>query len=329
MLINLNAQADAGTVSRELAGLGLWIDALRNSDGIVQAFQVQSGSTPVTKDRIYQIHGVASVLSPESKHPKVDERRGVPVSIGKAVFGGDDPVLIAGPCSIDDESQLNQIAAQVAEAGGTFLRGGAFKPRTSPYAFSGHGNVALKWMRKAADTHGLSMVTEVLSEADVISVADTTDMIQVGSRNMQNFALLKAIGATGKPVLLKRGRAATVQEWLMAGEHLYAAGSSNVVFCERGVRGYDPKTRNLLDLGAVALLAHDYQVPVVVDPSHATGRRDLIPPLAQAALAAGACGVMVEVHPAPHTALSDAAQALSFDAFREMAKPYRGQGAEV
>ena len=326
MLINLSPHADAQTIGKTLAGLGLWVDALKNSDGVVQAFQVQAGSTPVCTGILHEIPGVTSILSPQSKHPMVDAQRGTPASIGRATFGGASPVLIAGPCSIDEPAQLTRIAAGVAAVGGTFLRGGAFKPRTSPYAFAGHGVEALKWMREAADAHHLSMVTEVLSEGDVSHVADVTDMVQVGSRNMQNFALLKAIGQTRKPVLLKRGRAATVEEWLMAGEHLYAAGASHVVFCERGVKGYDPKTRNLLDLGAVALLAHHYQVPVVVDPSHATGRRDLILPLAQAAIAAGASGVMVEVHPAPENALSDAPQALSLEALQNLATPFHPRG---
>ena len=173
-------------------------------------------------------------------------------------------------------------------------------------------------MRSAADRHGLAVVTEVMSEAEVELVSAHADMLQIGSRNMQNFALLRAVGAMGKPILLKRGMAATVEEWLLAGEHLLAAGAAGVVFCERGISGFDPHTRNLLDLGAVALLTSVHRLPVVVDPSHAVGRRDLIPALAKAAVAAGASGLMIEAHGDPSAALSDGAQALSPDALYEL-----------
>ena len=177
-----------------------------------------------------------------------------------------------------------------SRAGGRLLRGGAWKPRTSPYAFQGHGGEALAWLRQAANSHGLAVVTEVLGEADVEQVAEAADLVQIGSRNMQNFALLKAVGRTRRPVLLKRGRTATLAEWRAAAEHVLLAGADGVVFCERGIAGVDPETRNTLDLGAVAVLKHAYGLPVVVDPSHAAGRRDLIEPLARAALAAGADG---------------------------------------
>src|SRR5690606_8639796 len=191
---------------------------------------------------------------------------------------------------------------------GRVLRGGAYKPRTSPYAFQGAGAPGLEWLREAADREGLLVVTEVLSEADAPAVAALADLVQVGARNMQNFALLRAVGATGALALLKRGPGATLEEWLLAAEHLLVAGARGVVFCERGVRGFDPSTRHALDVSGVALLAAQGQ-PVVADPSHAAGRRDLVAPLARAALGAGAHGLLVEVHPDPSAARSDGPQA--------------------
>jgi 3-deoxy-7-phosphoheptulonate synthase len=202
------------------------------------------------------------------------------------------------------------MAQALAPLGVTFLRGGAYKPRSSPYAFQGHGEAALGWMRRAADAAGMRVVTEVLSEADAPVVAEVADLMQVGSRNMQNYALLKAVGKCQKPVLLKRGMAATIEEWLLSGEYLLANGAPGVVFCERGIRGFDASTRNLLDVSAVALLAHVHRLPVIVDPSHATGRRDLVLPLGRAALAAGAAGLLIEAHEDPARALSDGPQAI-------------------
>ena len=311
MLVNLRADADPTLVQGRLSSLGLWTRAFTNADGVVHSIYIQPSSAPVSAATLYEIPGIVRVLTASSKHPLVDQTRGQTVTIGDVVIGGDTPVIIAGPCGIDTEDGVHEIAAAVSEAGALILRGGAFKPRTSPHDFAGHGMQALNWMRRAADDHGLAMVSEVLSESDAGPVAEIVDMIQVGSRNMQNFALLRAVGCTGRPVLLKRGRAATIEEWLLAAEHLYSAGAGPVVFCERGVRGFDPQTRNLLDLAAVALLRHDYGLPVIVDPSHGTGRRDLIVPLAHAAVSAGACGVMLEVNPRPETARSDGPQALS------------------
>ena len=319
MLINIKSGAPTGTIKQTLAGMGLWLDALLDESGDVSGFFVKGYSTPVDAGAIRCIEGVASVHEAKSPHPVLDRHRQSDVCVSDIDFMSDTPVLIAGPCSVDSEERIDQIAYHVAQAGGRFLRGGAYKPRTSPYAFAGFGVPALKWMRTAADRHGLGVITEVMSEHDVDTVADIADVVQIGSRNMQNFALLRQAGATGKPALLKRGRAATVSEWLMAAEYLYASGTSCVLFCERGIRGFDGHTRNLIDLGAVALLRHHYGLPVVVDPSHAAGRRDLVAPLACAAVAAGATGVMVETHPEPELALSDAPQALSPAALNQLA----------
>ena len=319
MWIRLENEADASVVAAQLQGMGLWTRALEDDQGETTGFAVEPFSTAIDWERLRQVEGVAEVQRPRSAHPRVDAQSGQPVEVGDVVFAvGGQPLLMAGPCAIESAEQVNAIAASVAAAGASILRGGAFKPRSSPYSFSGHGAEALGWMRKAADRHGLAVVTEVMSEAEVELVSAHADMLQIGSRNMQNFALLRAVGAMGKPILLKRGMAATVEEWLLAGEHLLAAGAAGVVFCERGISGFDPHTRNLLDLGAVALLTSVHRLPVVVDPSHAVGRRDLIPALAKAALAAGASGLMIEAHGDPSTALSDGAQALSPDALYEL-----------
>ncbi len=319
MWIRLENEADASAVAAQLQGMGLWTKALENASGDTTGFAVEPFSASIDLDRLRQVEGIAEVQSERSAHPLVDACNGQVVRVGDASFGHDQPaVLIAGPCSLESQEQVAALAAMVARAGGDVLRGGAFKPRSSPYSFPGHGEQALSWMRQAADQHGLAVVTEVMSEHEVELVAAHADMLQIGSRNMQNFALLRRVGAAAMPVLLKRGMAATVEEWLLAGEHLLRAGASGVVYCARGISGFDPHTRNLLDLGAVALMTQVHRLPVVVDPSHAVGRRDLIPALAKAALAAGASGLMVETHLDPSQALSDGAQALSPEALASL-----------
>ncbi|MBD89375.1 MAG: 3-deoxy-7-phosphoheptulonate synthase [Deltaproteobacteria bacterium] len=221
---------------------------------------------------------------------------GASILVGKLeIGGGAPPVLAAGPCSAENPELVNRAAEDAVRAGARLLRGGAFKPRTSPYAFSGCGTEALNWLREAANAHGLGLVTEVMSERDVDAVAAVADLVQVGSRNMANFALLREVGRVGKPVLLKRGRAASIDDWRQAAEHLLHGGASGVIFCERGVAGTGerPETRNTLDISAVALLKHVERSVVWVDPSHGAGRRDLILPLSRAALAAGADGLLI------------------------------------
>jgi 3-deoxy-7-phosphoheptulonate synthase len=233
-------------------------------------------------------------------------------------FGGETLALCAGPCSVESEAQIEAAAAGVAAAGATVLRGGAFKPRTSPYAFQGLGRQGLALLRAAADRHGLAVVTEVLDPRHVEMVAAYADMLQIGARNMQNFALLRAAGLAGKPILLKRGFAATVDEWLMAAEYVLVEGNPQVVLCERGVRSFDAATRNLLDLSVVPLLAELTHLPVVVDPSHGTGLARLVEPMSLAAIAAGADGLLVEVHPEPADAASDGAQSLTLEQFARL-----------
>lgn len=237
---------------------------------------------------------------------------------GGAGFGGEEVAVCAGPCSVESREQIQATAKAVAARGANVLRGGAFKPRTSPYAFQGLGADALKMLREAADAYGMAVVTEVLDPRDVALVAAHADMLQIGARNMQNFSLLREAGESGKPVLLKRGLSATIDEWLMAAEYLLVAGNPHVVLCERGIRSFDNATRNLLDIAAVPLLHSLTHLPVVVDPSHGTGLAKLVGPMALAAVAAGADGLLVEVHPHPACAASDGQQSLTFEQFEAL-----------
>jgi 3-deoxy-7-phosphoheptulonate synthase len=225
---------------------------------------------------------------------------------------------MAGPCSVENRDQLFETADAVAAAGATVLRGGAFKPRTSPYAFQGLGVEALRYLAEARDRTGLPIITEVMEPSQVDIVAEYADILQIGTRNMQNYSLLRDVGRVARPVMLKRGYGATVEEWLMAAEYIVSSGNPNVILCERGIRTFETYTRNTLDLAAVPLLHHLTHLPVIVDPSHATGKRWLVRPLAIGGVAVGADGVMVEVHPDPDAALSDAEQQLDLDMFRSL-----------
>ncbi|MGH8160956.1 MAG: bifunctional 3-deoxy-7-phosphoheptulonate synthase/chorismate mutase [Gammaproteobacteria bacterium] len=245
---------------------------------------------------------------------------GTRVPVGALEFGGRDFVLIAGPCAVESEAQLARAARMAVRAGAGMLRGGAFKPRTSPYAFQGLGEAALAMLRRQGDTFGLPVVTEVMAVEDIPLVSRHADMLQVGARNMQNYPLLRALGKTQMPVLLKRGLSATIDEWLSAAEYILHAGNSRVVLCERGIRTFETATRNTLDLNAVALVKRLTHLPVIVDPSHGTGRRELVVPLSAAAIAAGADGLIIEVHPEPDKALSDGAQSLDEAALAELTR---------
>jgi chorismate mutase/prephenate dehydratase len=274
---------------------------------------------------------IATAPSPPHLRPKPDlplfDRRqrpeGTTVMVGKAEFGGPQPVLIAGPCSVETEEMIVQTAEAVVAAGADLLRGGAFKPRTSPYDFQGLGARGLKYLAEARERTGLPVVTEVMSWEEVPLVARYADMLQIGARNMQNFALLRAAGRSGKPILLKRGGGATIEEWLHAAEYILSNGNEQVVLCERGIRTFERATRHTLDLNAVALVRERTHLPVIADPSHAAGVRTIVPALTLAALAAGAQGVIVEVHPDPDHALSDGAQSLDLETFARLARQIR------
>lgn len=233
-------------------------------------------------------------------------------------IGGEEFVVMAGPCSVESEKQIMETAEGVAAAGAQMLRGGAFKPRTSPYDFQGLELEGLKLLRKAKEATGLGIITEVMSDRDVELVAEYADCMQVGARNMQNFALLKSLGACGRPVLLKRGLSSTIKELLMSAEYIVAHGNPSVILCERGIRTFETATRNTCDIAAVPVLNELTHLPVVLDPSHATGKRSLVPALSRAGVAVGADGLIVEVHPCPEKAVSDGAQSLTLEGFRRM-----------
>lgn len=321
MIVTLARDADPARVQAALVAAGLWVERLADDDGRV-SFATLPHSATVDRRALLAIDGVAAVAAPASAHPRIDAQ-GPVVRVGDVAVGGGAPVLMAGPCSVESERHVLEAAARLAPLGVRFLRGGAYKPRTSPYAFQGVGAPGLEWLRRAADAHGLKVVTELLAPEDAEPVAAHADLVQIGSRHMHATPLLRAAGRTGRPVLLKRGMAATIEEWLCAAETCLLAGASGVILCERGIRGFDPETRNVLDLGAVALLAHARRLPVVVDPSHAAGRRDLIPALGRAAIAAGAAGLLVETHDDPGRALSDGPQALSHETLAALAAELR------
>ena len=260
------------------------------------------------------------------KRASLDYRHGQPSEVavstpdGAVTFGQNHPiVLVAGPCSVENEAMIVETAQRVKASGAKFLRGGAYKPRTSPYAFQGHGESALELLAAAREASGLGIITEVMDTAHVEKVAKVADVLQIGARNMQNFSLLKKVGAQDKPVLLKRGMSATITEWLMAAEYILAAGNQNVILCERGIRTFDRQyTRNTLDLAVIPVLRSLTHLPIMIDPSHGTGKAEYVPTMAMAAMAAGTDSLMIEVHPNPAKALSDGPQSLTPERFERL-----------
>ena len=281
----------------------------------------------VDPSRLAALSGVKEIIHVTQPYKQVSrewkEEQTVVQLPGGIAIGGHDVVVIAGPCSVESEKQIVAAAQAVRSAGASMLRGGAFKPRTSPYSFQGLGEKGLKLLAKARDETGLLVVTEAMDPDGVDLVAEYADVIQIGARNMQNFSLLRRAGRSGKPVLLKRGIAATITELLLSAEYLLAEGNHDVILCERGVRGFDSATRNVFDITAIPLVRSLSHLPIVADPSHATGRRELVIPMARAAAAAGADGVMVEVHPKPEEALSDGMQSLDAEQFEQLMREIR------
>jgi 3-deoxy-7-phosphoheptulonate synthase len=283
----------------------------------------------INPDQIQQISPhIEQVLRVEKpfKRASLEFRQGqysevvVPTPNGDVIFGANQPlVVIGGPCSVENAEMIIETAQTVKAAGGQFLRGGAYKPRTSPYAFQGHGESALDLLAKAREVTGLGIITEVMDTTDLDKVAECADVIQIGARNMQNFPLLRKTGAKNKPVLLKRGLSATIEEWLMAAEYILDAGNPNVILCERGIRTFDSKyTRNTLDLSVIPVLRSLTHLPIMIDPSHATGKSEYVATMAKAAIAAGTDSLMIEVHPNPAKAMSDGPQSLTPEAFTEL-----------
>jgi 3-deoxy-7-phosphoheptulonate synthase len=281
----------------------------------------------VDGSRIESLDGVAEVIHVSKPYKQVSrewKQENTIVTIAPGVsFGGQDIVIVAGPCSVESEQQIIESAQAVKRAGATALRGGAFKPRSSPYSFQGLGKKGLELLAKARAETGLPIVTEALDDEGAHLVAEHADMIQIGARNMQNYSLLRTVGKLGKPVLLKRGMAATITDLLMSAEYILAEGNGQVVLCERGIRSFDTMTRNLFDLTAIPLVQKLSHLPIIGDPSHGTGLRDKVIPMARAAVAAGADGVIVEVHPHPDRALSDGGQSLYPDQFEKLVHELR------
>ncbi|MDD5973727.1 MAG: 3-deoxy-7-phosphoheptulonate synthase [Spirochaetales bacterium] len=315
----INAQ-DKNKVKSFLSDRGFLVKEIKGEQDTVLG---AVGMAHIDPREVELLSGVASVV-PISKPYKLASRElkneDTIVSVGNVKIGGNRVAIIAGPCACECRSQIMEIAALVREAGAVILRGGAFKPRTSPYSFQGLGEEGLKYLREAGDKYGMPVTTEVVSPRDVEMMKNYIDMFQIGARNMQNFELLKEVGKTGMPVLLKRGLCATIEEWLMAAEYLMANGTDQVVLCERGIRTFEKATRNTLDCSAIPVVQKLTHLPVIGDPSHATGIRDMVSPMALALVASGASGLMVEVHNHPEKALSDGPQSLYPSQFEKLVR---------
>ena len=266
------------------------------------------------------VHKIIRVQEPYKRANRLFHNEDTLIKVGNHIIGGDEFMVIAGPCAVESEKQIVSVAKQVKKAGATYLRGGAFKPRTSPYSFQGLEEEGLKHLQTAKQETGLPIVTEILSHDKIDIFMDSVDIIQVGARNMQNFQLLKELGKVDKPILLKRGMVATIEEWLMSAEYIMSEGNPNVILCERGIRTFENFTRNTLDISAVPVIKRLSHLPVIVDPSHAGGIWWLVPPLAECAVVAGADGISIEVHPEPEKAWSDGGQSLKPEKFEQMMK---------
>lgn len=332
MIINMSEQATNEQIQHVIDRVkeaGYQAHITRGEERTIVA-AVGSGGRRHELEALAAAAGVAEVV-PIAQPFKLVSRQARPqrtvVNVGGVPIGDGSFAVIAGPCSVESREQIFSTAEEVKAAGATLLRGGAYKPRTSPYEFQGLGVEALRWLREVRQTLAMPVVTEVMSTEDVDVICEHVDMLQVGARNMQNYALLRRLALIDKPILLKRGPSASVKEWLLAAEYLLAGGNRNVVLCERGIKTFETETRNTLDLASVALARELSHLPVIADPSHGTGRRSLIAPMSRAAAALGADGLIIEVHPCPERALSDGAQSLDFEGFRhvmhELAQPLR------
>ncbi len=315
------AQTDIDYVQRKLTEFGFKTNVSDNNGRVIMG---AIGDDRALREKpLFTMPGVEKVV-PISKPYKLvskDFKRTETVLDIKGIkIGGGNVVVMAGPCSVESRDMLFYLAERTSNAGAKILRGGAFKPRTSPYAFQGLGEEGLKYLREAADAHGMLVITELMDVRDMDLICKYTDIIQIGARNMQNFRLLKDLGSVRMPVMLKRGLSATMKELLMAAEYVAAGGNNEIILCERGIRTFETETRNTLDLSAIPVLKSMSHLPVVADPSHGTGRRDCILPMSQAAVAAGADGIMVEVHNCPEEALSDGDQSILPDDFDVLMK---------
>jgi 3-deoxy-7-phosphoheptulonate synthase len=323
LLVQGISEALVGDIESRLRMFGLSVHRTQH-EGRVRLGAVGDIAVPWDDVRTWRgVEGLQPIPVPFKLVSRAFHPHDTVISAGRAAIGSGRIALMAGPCAVESEEQAFRVAECVAKAGATVMRGGAYKPRTSPYSFRGLGEEGLKILRRAADANGLAVVSEVLDTELVPLVARYADILQIGARNMQNYALLRAVGHAEKPVLLKRGLAATIEEWLMSAEHVVSEGNSQVILCERGIRTFETYTRNTLDLNAIPVVKQLSHLPVVVDPSHGTGIRDKVAPMARAAIAAGADGLLIEVHHDPDHALSDGAQSLFPDQYEELVRQIR------
>ncbi|OLD67004.1 MAG: 3-deoxy-7-phosphoheptulonate synthase [Acidobacteria bacterium] len=323
MVIVMNEHATEDQVEKVIAALTQkGYDAHRSTGATRTVIGVVGASRTPLDPREFEImpgvHEVVKITEPYKLAGRTFKPEDTVIRMGAVEIGGREIVMMAGPCAVESEKQLDIIASSVKRYGARVLRGGAFKPRTSPYTFQGLGEEGLKHLRRVADRHGLLVVTEVMDTNQVDQVAEHADILQVGARNMQNFNLLKELGRQRKPVLLKRGLSATIQEWLLSAEYIMAGGNRDVILCERGIRTFENYTRNTMDISAIPIIKKLSHLPIIADPSHGTGLRDKVIPMARAAVAAGADGIMVEVHHEPEAALSDGPQSIYPEQFAEL-----------
>ncbi len=316
-------EKDIDFVMERLHGLGLQGHLSRGVERTVIGVVGVISTIPDLRERLELVAGVEEVV-PISKPFKLSSREFDPqdtvIDVGGVKIGGREVVVMAGPCAAETPEQVMSTARAVKAAGARILRGGAFKPSTSPYSFRGLGEEGLRLLSEAGRENGLPLITEVLTPQDVELVVKYADILQVGARNMQNFILLDEVGQAKKPVMLKRGLSATIQEWLLAAEYILAQGNRQLILCERGIRTFETYTRNTMDVSAIPIVHKETHLPIIADPSHGTGKWDLVMPLAMASVAAGADGLMVEVHPTPDAALKDGAQSLTFEHFADLMK---------
>jgi 3-deoxy-7-phosphoheptulonate synthase len=327
MVVVMHERADEPQIEAVIERLNGYGFDVHRSSGVRQTVLGAVGVQPDFDVRhVKVLDGVADVYrvtSPYKFASRTWREEDTTIDVKGVAVGGDEVIVMAGPCSVESEEQLDAAAAAVAAEGATFLRGGAFKPRSSPYSFQGLGEEGLRLLRTVGDRYDLRVITEVMTPEHVDLIGQYTDVFQIGARNMQNFDLLRAVGRTEIPVFLKRGLSATIEEWLMSAEYVMASGNPDVILCERGIRTFETSTRNTLDLSAVPVVKKRSHLPIFVDPSHGIGIRDKVTPLARAAVAVGADGLMIEVHPDPPRALSDGPQSLFFDQFTTLMEQVR------
>ncbi len=327
MVVVMEEHASEDDIQNVIAKLTEMNFDVHRSTGVNQtvlgAIGDKRGLDPRILELLSGVHKVVRITEPFKLSSRTFHPENTIIKIGQVTIGGNRLVIMAGPCSVESRDQIRAIARLVKNAGAQVLRGGAFKPRTSPYSFQGLGVEGLKYLKEAANENNMVCVTEVMEIAQIPLLVEYVDIMQVGARNMQNYSLLRELGKIRKPVLLKRGMAATIEETLMAAEYIMTGGNYQVVLCERGIRTFENYTRNTLDISAIPIVKKLSHLPIIADPSHATGRRDKVPPMARAAIAAGADGLLIEVHHDPEHALSDGAQSLYPDQFEQLVEELR------